>query len=191
MKTNSDTGLYEFEMDGTKIPNVSTTTLLGIKRATTISKTAEENVQFNISKARKTVYSLLSAGLHGQNGLGPQASLHIARIYVLPILLYGFELILPNQTLTECLEIFQKKLYKRLLSVPINTPGSAVYILSGFLPVEAQINKNALIFFNNVCHQSETSIEKRLAIRDRPFDFLGGGGVGGWRVPQDFLFILL
>ena len=40
-----------------------------------------------------------------------------------------------------------------------------MYILSGFLPVEAQIHKKALVFFNNICHQSETSIEKRLAIR--------------------------
>ena len=52
---------------------------------------------------------------------------------------------------------------KRLLSVPIRTPDPALYILSGFLPVEA--HKKALIFFNNVCHQSERSIEKRLAIR--------------------------
>ena len=81
------------------------------------------------------------------------------------MLLYGLELILPNQILTERLEIFQKKLLKRLLSVPINTPDSAVYILSGFLPGEAQIHKKALIFFKNVCHQSETSTEKRLAIR--------------------------
>ena len=164
-KTDSVTEKHEFELDGIKMPNVTTTTHLGMKRSTTITKTAEENVQVNISKARKTVYSLLSAGLHGHNGLDPQTSLHITRIYDLPVLLYGLELILPNKTLTQRLEIFQKKLLKRLLSVPINTPDSAVYILSGFLPVEAQIHKKALVFFNNICHQSETSIEKRLAIR--------------------------
>ena len=32
MKTNPDTEFYELEMDGTKIPNVSTTTHLGVKR---------------------------------------------------------------------------------------------------------------------------------------------------------------
>ena len=93
--------------------------------ATTISKTAEENVQFNISKARKTVYSLLSAGLRGQNGLDPQTSLHITRIYVLPMLLYGLELILPNQTLTGTFRNIPEKILKRLLSVAINTPDPA------------------------------------------------------------------
>ena len=31
--------------------------------------------------------------------------------------------------------------------------------------MKAQIDKKAIVFFNNVCHQSETSIEKRLTIR--------------------------
>ena len=82
-KTDSVTEKHEFELDGIKMPNVTTTTHLGMKRSTTITKTAEENVQVNISKARITVYSLLSAGLHGHNGLDPQTSLHITRIYVL------------------------------------------------------------------------------------------------------------
>ena len=38
-------------------------------------------------------------------------------------------------------------------------------ILSGQLPVEAQIHKRKLTFFNNVCHQPENSIEKQLAVR--------------------------
>ena len=52
-----------------------------------------------------------------------------------------------------------------MLSVPVNTPDAAVYILTGILPIEAQIHKKTLIFFNNVCRQSDESIEKRLAIR--------------------------
>jgi hypothetical protein len=42
------------------------------------------------------------------------------------------------------LEIFQKKLLKQLLSLPQNAPDSAIYLLTGFLPVEAQIHKKAL-----------------------------------------------
>ena len=165
VKSRSNTEDFGFELNGTRIPNVTTTTHLGIKRSTTISKTAEENVSHNICKSRKTVYSLLSAGLHGHNGLDPQTSLHIIRIYVLPVLLYGLELILPNKTLTERLEVYQKKLLKRILSVPNNTPDAAVYMLSGFIPIEAQIHKKALVFFNNVCLQPDSAIEKRLAIR--------------------------
>ena len=42
------------------------------------------------------------------------------------------------------LEIFQKKLLKQLLSLPQNAPDSAIYLLTEFLPVEAQIHKKAL-----------------------------------------------
>ena len=49
--------------------------------------------------------------------------------------------------------------------MPTNTPDAAVYTLSGLLPVETQIHKRKLTFFNNVCHQPENSIEKQLVVR--------------------------
>ena len=54
---------------------------------------------------------------------------------------------------------------KQVLSAPVNTPDAAVYILTGILQKEAQIHKKTLIFFNNVCLQSDDSIEERLSIR--------------------------
>jgi hypothetical protein len=41
----------------------------------------------------------------------------------------------------------------------------AVYILTGILPIEAQIHIRALGLFNNVCRQAEDSSEKALARR--------------------------
>ena len=81
------------------------------------------------------------------------------------MLLYGLEIIQLNKSQIEQLELYQKKLVKQILSVPTNTPDAAVYILSGLLPVEAQIHKRKLTFFNNVCHQPANSIEKQLAVR--------------------------
>jgi hypothetical protein len=60
-------------------------------------------------KARRATYSLMSTGLHGNNGLDPETSLQLIKTYNTPILLYGLELILPNKTLTTKLERFQKK----------------------------------------------------------------------------------
>jgi hypothetical protein len=77
--------------------------------------------------------------------------------------MYGMELIIPNTTALEQLERYQKKLLKQLLSLPSNTPDPAVYLLSGKLPVEAQLHIRALHFFNNICNQEEKSIEKLLA----------------------------
>ena len=86
---------------------------------------------------------------------------------LLPVLLYGLEIVQLNKGSIDQLELYQKKLIKQILSVPVNTPDTAVYILhvSALLPIEAQLDKKKLTFFNNVCHQPGNTIEKRLAIR--------------------------
>ena len=99
------------------------------------------------------------------DSVNPETTLQLTRTYITPILLYVLELILPNRIQSTKLEIFQKKLLKQLLSLPQNAPDSAIYLLTGFFPVEAQIHKKALQLFNNITNQSEESIEKRLARR--------------------------
>jgi hypothetical protein len=61
--------------------------------------------------------------------------------------------------------MFKKRMIKQLLSLPTRCPDPAVYILTGILPIEAQIHLKALVFYNNVCHQDESSIEKKLTVR--------------------------
>jgi hypothetical protein len=63
----------------------------------------------------------------------------------------------------------RKKLLKQLLSLPQNAPDSAIYLLTGFLPVEAQILKKELQLFNNITNQSEESIEKRSSYLSKSF----------------------
>jgi len=150
-------------MKSDDIPNVTEATHIGLQQISNFKKSGEINVNNNIKKAQRATYSLMSSGFHGHNGLDPETTLQLTRTYITPILLYGLELILPNRTQTTKLEIFQKKLLKQLLSLPQNAPDSAIYLLTGFLPVEAQIHKKALQLFNNITNQSEESIEKRLA----------------------------
>ena len=49
--------------------------------------------------------------------------------------------------------------------VIIDELSGPVYILTGILPIEAQIHIKALTFFNNVCHQGGKNTEKMLARR--------------------------
>ena len=46
-----------------------------------------------IITARRTVYALMGAGLHVINGVKPSVSAHLVRIYILPRLLYGLDVI--------------------------------------------------------------------------------------------------
>jgi hypothetical protein len=149
------------------MPNVDRATHLGIIRTASMKSNIQANVDENITKSRRSAYSLFGSGFRGTNGLDPESLLHIHvyKTYVLPILLYGMELLIPSSKPLEQLEMFQKRMIKQLLSLPTRCPDPAVYILTGILPIEAQIHLKALVFFNNVCHQDESSIEKKLAVR--------------------------
>ena len=84
---------------------------------------------------------------------------------ITPVLVYGMELIIPKATPLIQLELFQKRMQKRILSLPTRTADTAVHVLSGILPVEAQIHITALELFSSICNQADNSIEKNLARR--------------------------
>ena len=127
--------------------SVQEATHMGIKRSAVSN---EYTVEENIKKARKTMYSLMGPGLHGYNGLDPKTSVQFYQIYVLPTLVYGLELILPEKRLMDTLERTNKKFLKHILSLPSTTADAAVYVLTGTIPVEGVIRKRTLSLFGNV-----------------------------------------
>ena len=135
---------------------------MGILRSADTQETA---VAYNIQKARRTVYSLMGSGLHGENGLDPETSTHLLQTYVLPVLVYGMEVVTPKAALMERLERTYKNFIKQILSLPVTVADPAVYVLSGAVPVEAVIHKRALMLFGSVCRLDEDSVEKRIARR--------------------------
>ena len=66
-------------------------------------------VDENIKKARRTAYSLMSAGFHGNNGLDPSTSIHILKTYVIPTITYGLEDLIPDKKNITRLDCFFKK----------------------------------------------------------------------------------
>ena len=109
--------------------------------------------------------SVVGGGFHGHNGLDVETIVHLYKIYISPVLLYGLELILPTTSSLLLLENFQKKILKQILSLPPCVADITVNILTGILPIEAQLHIRALGLFNNICNQLESSIEKSLARR--------------------------
>ena len=91
-----------WELGEKKMPVVDNTTHMGILRS---SSNQELNaVEQNIQKARRTTYSLMGAGLHGENGLDPETSISLLNTYVFPVLLYGLEVIIPTGKAMDTLE---------------------------------------------------------------------------------------
>ena len=92
LRRNREKSSNSWDLDGTKMPTVEKAMHVGICRSADTDETA---VAENVKKARRTMYSLMSAGLHGENGLDPETSLHLYQIYVLSVLLYGMEVVFP------------------------------------------------------------------------------------------------
>ena len=84
---------------GKDMPKVKSTMHLGIQRSVSGTVTMEETVNNNIQKARRTCYSLMPAYLHGHNGLDPATCVHLLKLYVLPVLTYGLEIILSKRNI--------------------------------------------------------------------------------------------
>ena len=145
------------------MPVVDSTTHMGILRTSANQELSA--VENNIQKAQRTAYSLMGAGLHGENGVDPETAMSLLNTYVLPVLLYGLEVIIPSGKAFTMLETQYKRLLKQILSLPITTADPAIYLLSGMLPVEATLHKRILSLFGNITRLPDDSIELRLAKR--------------------------
>ena len=88
------------------MPNVSETMHTGMMRSGATEQAASKE---NIKKARRTLYSLMSSGVHGENGLDPETASHLMQTYVLPVQVYGKEIVLPNQKYMDMLEKNQQE----------------------------------------------------------------------------------
>ena len=106
---------------------------------------------------------------------------------VMPVLVYGLEVVLQKQKHQDTFEWFNKRFLKLILSLPVNVADPAVYILTGILPDEALLHKRVLTLFGNIFRLPQTSIEHQLAKRQfigvgiggqgaKPLNNLGGGG---------------
>ncbi|KAH3772821.1 hypothetical protein DPMN_174168 [Dreissena polymorpha] len=91
--------------------------------------------------------------------------LDLYKSFVLPVLTYGIEIFTPNSTLIKQLDLFQRKTIKQILSLPNNAADPCVLILTGLLPIEALYHLKILNFFNNICGQKESSIERQIVVR--------------------------
>lgn len=73
----------------------------------------------------------MGSGLHCKNGQDPETAPSLLQTYVLPLLLYGIEIIMPTCKALFVVDTQCKKLLKQILSLPRTTADLAVVILSG------------------------------------------------------------
>ena len=96
---------------------------------------------------------LFGAGFYGKTGLPFKACMHLYKIYVIPRVLYGLEALNLSKPNVNTLEKFQRKVLKCLMGIPERTATAALYIISGLLPIDAQLDIKYLSFlFSMISH---------------------------------------
>ncbi len=133
--------------NNTPIPVENETVHLGIRRNIHCPHAAIED---RVSTARKTFYSMMGSGLHGLNGLPVKTSMRIYNAYIIPRALYGLEALRIPDTAINKLEKFHRYALRSLLGLPKWTAIPALYILSGQLPIQYQIDLKTLNFIHSL-----------------------------------------
>jgi hypothetical protein len=70
----------------------------------------------------------MGSGLHGRTGVDPETAIIIFRTYVLPVLTYGLEVLLPTGKALDILNQNHKKLLKQIILLVVNVADPAIYI---------------------------------------------------------------
>ena len=134
-------------------------THLGIDRYCSNSKFIADR----ISLARRAMYSLFGAGLHGLNGQPVSVCLKLYRIYIVPRLLYGLDVVNLSNGEINKLEVFHKQNIQCLQNLPTHTATCAVNLLVNEIPIRGRLEINKLSLFGSIARSS--SMVKDLAIR--------------------------
>ncbi|XP_071170832.1 uncharacterized protein [Mytilus edulis] len=162
--TFNDSSECNWHLNGKLMATPTSSTHLGIERDNTSNTGTKLVVKKRIITARRTVYALMGAGLHGLNGVNPKAAIHLIQTYVLPRLLYGLDVITLTTEDMKNLSTYFRKLLRQIQHLPDRTANVASHLLLGRITIESEIHKRILKTFGNII-RNENSIERKLAIR--------------------------
>ena len=157
---NCPTPVPSWSITGEVIPIEKSAKHLGLMRSDRMSTTLDAK----LASGRSALYSLMGAGLHGVNGLNPMVSIHILKIYIIPIMTHGLEAMILPQKCIESLESSFRRTLRQLQSLPDRVENCAVYVLLNVFPLEATVHRNMLGLLGSSLRNT-TSIEYQLILR--------------------------
>ncbi len=122
------------------IPTSAKVEHLGVTRNMVNPNTMKDCIEDRIGLMRRTSHSLMDIGLHGDNGMNPIAAMKIVNTYILPRLLFGLEAVTLTKDNINEMDKAHRNLIRSVQSLPRNTATEAIYLMSGCLPLLAEIN---------------------------------------------------
>ena len=147
---------YKWYLNGKELCDDEDAVHLGLIRAAKAE--CDKNIESRLESARRTRYALMGSGMHGTNGIDAVTSYNIYSTYVLPRLLYGLEVLPLKKKHITSLENFHRKSLRSFQSLPQRTAISAIYLILGALPVEAELHKRRLSLLYSLLSCENTRI---------------------------------
>ena len=150
--------IHPWSINGRPLPVVESFTHLGINRSVTNSNTVSTLVKDRIQLARRTVYAMMGAGMHGLNGLPPITSYHLYDVHVVSRYLSNLESIILTRKDIDALEKYHRTFLKQIQHLPQRASNAAAYLLLGARPIEAQIDLKILTLFGSITRKEGSTI---------------------------------
>jgi hypothetical protein len=123
------------------------------------------DIKERLKSGRGTIYGLLGAGLQVRKGFSSITAHNLWKVYALPRMTYGLEIMPMTNKDKEQLEILQKKILKQNQGLPCRAANTGVYVLLGAVPVEMVIERNMLSTFMNIARNT-LSVEYYILSRE-------------------------
>ena len=117
-----------------------------------------KNVDLRIKKGRKSLYGLLGPAFAYKCLLSPTLKIHFYRTYICPISRSGLSTFPFRKNDLEPLSIFQRKILRSILKLSRNSYIPILHFLTGELPIEGKIHRDAFSLFYNIWSNPNTKI---------------------------------
>ena len=122
------------------------------------------DIDEKIKTGRATIYGILGAGFHMRKGFSPLVSHNFWKVYAIPKMTYGLEVMPIRKKDMEQLESMQKKILRQLQGLPNQTANTAVYSLIGAVPIQMIVDRNMLSMLMNII-RNKNSVECQILLR--------------------------
>ena len=117
-----------------------------------------KNVDNNINKCRRSLFSLLGPAFSYNCQLSPATQIHLWHTYNLPVLLSGLAALPVRPTQIAALATFHHKILRGFLHLSSTAPVPSLYFLLGEVPIEAKVHLDLLALFYNIWSNPSTKI---------------------------------
>ena len=130
---------------------------VGILRSSTGNRVT---ILARITQHRKALHAVMHTGLARSHRSNPAASLAVACLYCLPVLLSGLAPLVMSKSEEALVENHQKETISNLQRLLPRTPAPVVYFLAGSLPGLAHLHLRKLTIFGMVTRLTSNSLHK-------------------------------